>query len=61
MLSPAFLLQVDAFDGRHIGGIGQIGRNRIEDRLDSYAVECRTAQHRLNLQMQRGVAQHLAE
>ena len=55
------LLQVDAFDRRHVGRIRQIRGHRIENRRDADAVQRRAAQHRLNLQVQRRFAEHLVD
>ena len=53
------LLEIDAFDRRHIGRVRQIRGHGIENRRDTHAVQRRTAQHRLNLQLQRGFANDL--
>ena len=53
--------RVDALDRRHVERVRQVGGHRIEHRLHADAVQRRAAQHRLNLQMHRRVADHFVD
>ena len=57
-LAVAFVRRVDALDRRHVERAGQVGGHRVQQRLHADAVQGRAAQHRLNLHVDRRVAEH---